>query len=144
MAVNVLIDTNVLLNAKNTTELHSTHSLQLLDAIEDGTVHAIISTITIAELCIGYYAAGDMIGKQDFLAHINSSKDFVIADLNVEIADTAAKIRAETSLGLPDAIIVATGLAKDAQYIASYDQEIKKASQYMQILSPKEILRKIL
>jgi predicted nucleic acid-binding protein len=62
----------------------------------------------------------------------------------VEIADTAAKIRAETSLGLPDAIIVATGLAKDAQYIASYDQEIKKASQYMQILSPKEILRKIL
>ncbi|NHI04520.1 hypothetical protein DYY67_2321 [Candidatus Nitrosotalea sp. TS] len=34
MAITAILDTNILLNAKNTGEQHSIHSLQVLDAVE--------------------------------------------------------------------------------------------------------------
>jgi predicted nucleic acid-binding protein len=143
MAITVLIDTNIILNAKNVNEPYSTNSLQILDAIEDGLIQGIISIISIAELCTGYYFQGDMKGKEELLAHLISNKDFVIVDLDLEIADAAAKIRADTGLRLPDAIIIAAGLAKGAQYLVTHDKELKKADRYLEVISPKELLNKL-
>ena len=143
MAITVLIDTNIILNAKNVNESHSTYSLQILDAVEDGLIQGIISIISIAELCTGYYSQGDMKGKEELLAHLISNKDFVIVDLDLEIADAAAKIRADTGLRLPDAIIIAAGMAKGAQYLVTYDKELKKANRYLEVISPRELFSKI-
>lgn len=143
MAIIALIDTNIILNAKNVSETHSTSSLQLLDAIEDGLVYGVISVISISELCIGYYSQDDMKGKDELLAHLISNKNFEIIDLDVKIADTAAKIRADTGLRLPDAILVATGLVKGAQYLVTNDKELKKANHYLRIISSKEMLGKL-
>ena len=143
MAITVLIDTNIILNAKNVNESHSTYSLQILDAVEDGLIQGIISIISIAELCTGYYSQGDMKDKEELLAHLISNKDFVIVDLDLEIADAAAKIRADTGLRLPDTIIIAAGLAKGAQYLVTYDKELKKANRYLEVISPKELFSKI-
>ncbi|MBM2852275.1 MAG: putative nucleic acid-binding protein, contains domain [Candidatus Nitrosotenuis sp.] len=143
MAITVLIDTNIILNAKNVNEPYSTNSLQILDAVEDGLIRGIISIISIAELCTGYYSQGDMKGKEELLAHLISNKDFVIVDLDLEIADAAAKIRADTGLRLPDAIIIAAGLAKGAQYLVTHDKELKKADRYLEVISPKELLNKL-
>ena len=143
MAITVLIDTNIILNAKNVNESYSTYSLQVLDAVEDGLIQGIISIISIAELCTGYYSQGDMKGKEELLAHLISNKDFVIVDLDLEIADAAAKIRADTGLRLPDATIIAAGLAKGAQYLVTYDKELKKANRYLEVISPKELFSKI-
>lgn len=143
MAITVLIDTNIILNAKNVNESYSTYSLQILDAVEDGLIQGIISIISIAELCTGYYSQGDMKGKEELLAHLISNKDFVIVDLDLEIADAAAKIRADTGLRLPDAIIIAAGMAKGAQYLVTHDKELKKASRYLEVISPRELFSKI-
>lgn len=143
MAITVLIDTNIILNAKNVNESYSTYSLQVLDAVEDGLIQGIISIISITELCTGYYSQGDMKGKEELLAHLISNKDFVIVDLDLEIADAAAKIRADTGLRLPDAIIIAAGLAKGAQYLVTHDKELKKANHYLEVISPKELFSKI-
>ena len=143
MAITVLIDTNIILNAKNVNESHSTYSLQILDAVEDGLIQGIISIISIAELCTGYYSQGDVRDKEELLAHLISNKDFVIVDLDLEIADAAAKIRADTGLRLPDATIIAAGLAKGAQYLVTYDKELKKANRYLEVISPKELLNKL-
>lgn len=140
MAVTALIDTNIILNAKNGKEIHSEYSLHLLDAVEDGLVHGIISVISVAELCTGYYSQGDMRGKEEFLAHLMSSKNFTVVELSLEISDAAARIRADTGLRLPDAIIIATGLAKNAQYLVTNDKELKKAGRYLKVASPKELL----
>jgi predicted nucleic acid-binding protein len=143
MAIIALIDTNIILNAKNASETHSTSSLQLLDAIEDGLVYGVISVISISELCIGYYSQEDMKGKDELLTHLISNKNFEIVDLDIKIADTAAKIRADTGLRLPDAILVATGLIKSAQYLVTNDKELKKANRYLKITSSKEMLDKL-
>lgn len=143
MAITLLIDTNIILNAKNSTELHSAYSSQLLDMIEDGLIRGIISTVSIAELCTGYYSQGDVKGKEEFLAHLISNKSLEIIDLSTKIADTAAMIRSETGLRLPDAIIIATGLIKDAQYFVTNDKELDKASRYLQVISAKDLVYKI-
>jgi predicted nucleic acid-binding protein len=143
MAIIALIDTNIILNAKNASETYSTSSLQLLDAIEDGLVYGVISVISISELCIGYYSQEDMKGKDELLTHLISNKNFEIVDLDIKIADTAAKIRADTGLRLPDAILVATGLIKSAQYLVTNDKELKKANRYLKITSSKEMLDKL-
>lgn len=143
MAITVLLDTNILLNAKNTSESHSTHSLHVLDAVEDSVIQGIISTVSIAELCTGYYSQGDMKGKEELLTHLISNDGFVIVDLDLEIADAAAKIRADTGLRLPDAIIIAAGLAKGAQYLVTHDKELKKANNYLKVISSKELVSKL-
>ena len=142
MAITAVLDTNILLNAKNANEPNSRHSLQILDAVEDGSIQGIISVVSIAELCTGYYYQGDTKGKEELLAHLISTKGFVIADLNIETADAAAKIRADTGLRLPDAIIIATGLAKGARYLVTHDSELKKANRYLEAISSKEILNR--
>lgn len=143
MAIAAVFDTNILLNAKNVNESHSIHSLQILDAVEDGSIQGIISVISIAELCTGYYSQGDKTGKEELLAHLISTKGFAIVDLDLEIADAAARIRADTGLRLPDAIIIATGLAKGAKYIVTHDKELNKASHYLEAVSSKEMLGRL-
>lgn len=143
MAITAILDTNVILNAKNSNEPNSSYSLQILDAVEDGAMQGVISVISIAELCTGYYFQGDKQGKEELLAHLISSKGFVIAGLDVELADAAAKIRADTGLRLPDAIIIATGLARGARCLVTHDKELKKASRYIEILSSKEMVRRL-
>jgi predicted nucleic acid-binding protein len=143
MAIVALIDTNIIVNAKNANEPHSASSLQLLDAIEDGFTHGVISIISIAELSVGYYSQEDMKGKEELLSHLISNKNFEIVELDLRIAEEAAKIRAHTGLGLPDAILIATGLVKGAQYFITNDKELKRANRYLKITSPKEMLSKI-
>ncbi|SMH72275.1 type II toxin-antitoxin system VapC family toxin [Candidatus Nitrosotalea okcheonensis] len=140
MVITAVLDTNILLNAKNGKEPHSIQSLQILDAVEDGFIQGIISVISIAELCTGYYSQGDKSGKEELLAHLISTKGFVIVGLDIDTADTAAKIRADTGLRLPDAIIIATGLAKGAKYLVTHDKELKKASHYLEIISSRDLL----
>ncbi|MFZ1076179.1 MAG: PIN domain-containing protein [Nitrosotalea sp.] len=143
MVITVILDTNILLNAKNASEPHSVYSLQVLNAVEDGFIQAVISVISIAELCTGYYSQGDKSGKEELLAHLISAKGFVIAELDMEIADAAARVRANTGLRLPDAMIIATGLAKGAQYLVTHDKELKKANRHLETISPKELLTRL-
>jgi predicted nucleic acid-binding protein len=143
MAVAAVIDTNVILNAKNSKEALSTYSVQVIDAIEEGAIRGIISTISIAELCAGYYSQGDIKGKDELIAHLVSSKHFLTVGFDLKLADEAAKVRAETGLRLPDSIIVATGLVNDAKYIITNDKELKKAKSHLDVVSPKEMLDKL-
>lgn len=143
MAITAVLDTNILLNAKNANEPYSRHSLQVLDAVEDGSIHAILSIISIAELCTGYYSQGDKKGKEELLAHLISTKGFEIVNLDLDIADAAARIRADTGLRLPDAIIIATGLAKGAKYLVTHDKELNKADRHLETISSKELLDRL-
>ena len=143
MEITIVLDTNILLNAKNADEQYSAYSLQILDAIEDGSMQGVISVISMAELYTGYYTKGDKKGKEELHAHLISTKGFVIVDLDLGISDAAARIRADTGLRLPDAVIIATGLAKGSQYVVTHDKELKKASRYLETISSKELLGRL-
>lgn len=141
MEITVVLDTNVFLNVKNKEEPYCEPSRQVLDAIDDGKIQGIISVISIAELCAGYYAAGDEMGGQELLLHLLASKGFCIVELDLKLADAAGRIRVETGLRLPDAIIVASGLARGARYIVTHDEEFGKAKRQLEAVTSQELTR---
>ena len=143
MGITAVLDTNIFLNVKNREETYFESSRRVLDAVDDGKLHAVVSVISIAELCSGYYLARDERGKQELIMHLLSSKGYIITDLDLRLADTAGRIRAETGLRLPDAIIVASGLARGASYVVTHDEEFKKADRYLKAATSQELSRRL-
>lgn len=143
MEITVVLDTNIFLNVKNREEPYCEYSKRVLDAVDDGKIQAIISVLSVAELCAGYYSAGDEMGKRDLITHLVSSRGFTIVELDLKLADAAGRIRAETGLRLPDAIIVASGVARGAEYVITHDEEFGKANQYLAAVTSQELTRRL-
>lgn len=59
---------------------------------------------------------------------------FTVEPLTVEIATTAAALRARKSLRLPDALVVATGIHLDAQRILTCDRRWKGVDHRVKVL----------
>jgi len=143
MEITVVLDTNIFLNVKNREERYYESSKWVLDAADDGRIHAVVSVVSIAELCAGYYSAGDERGRQEMIMHLSSSQGFSIVELSVKLADAAGKIRAETGLRLPDAIIVASGLERGATFIVTHDGEFEKGKRFLEAVTSQELVRKL-
>lgn len=140
MAPKVVLDTNVFLNVINREEPHYGPSRELLDLIDAGEARAIVSVITIAELSTGYHLVGDESGWKEFMVHLLSSGNYEVVDMDVGVADSAGRIRAETGLRLPDSIIVASGLREGADLIVTLDEEFLKASEYLKPATPEDVV----
>ncbi|MBA7473978.1 PIN domain-containing protein [archaeon] len=140
MAQRVIIDTNVFLNVINREEPLFGPSKELLDLVDAGEVKAVVSVITIAELSTGFYLMGDERGRKEFLLHVMSSEDYKVAPVDVGVADSAGRIRAETGLRLPDSIIVSSGLKERVDLIVTHDEGFKVAGEYIASATPEEMI----
>ena len=138
MAQRVIIDTNIFLNVINREEPLYGPSRELLDLVDAGEVSAVVSVITVAELSTGFYLMGDERGRREFLLHIMSSENYKVAPVDVGVADSAGKIRAETGLRLPDSIIVSSSLREGVDLIVTHDEEFKAAGEYIESATPEE------
>jgi len=135
------IDTNVFLNVKNREEPYYDYSKSILDSVDEGRNKAFVSTVVIAEICSGYYMTHELHEKDEFLLHLLSSQNYEVVDVSISIADEAARIRSETGLKLPDAIIAATGIIAKAKYVVTNDTEsFKKAYKAIRVRTPKEFI----
>lgn len=143
MEMRIVLDTNIFLNVKNRGEPYFSPSKQILDAVDEGKLQAIISVITIAELCSGYYSAGDERGKQELITHLLSTESYKVVDLDIKLSDLAGRIRAETGLRLPDAIIVASGIESGATYIVTHDEEFRKGKKYLTPITSLDLIKKL-
>jgi predicted nucleic acid-binding protein len=133
------VDTNVFLNVKNREEPYYGYSKSILDSVDEGSNKAFVSTVVIAEICSGYYLTREVQEKEEFLLHLVSSQNYEVVDVSIGIADEAARIRSETGLKLPDAIIAATATIARAKYVVTNDIEsFKKASKIIDVRTPKE------
>ncbi len=140
MATKVVIDTNIFLNVVNRENGFYWASKSILDAMDEGKLHGIVSTITLAEMASGYYQRGDERGRKEFMLHLLSSRNYSIVPLDAVIADLAGKIRAETGLRLPDAVIIASGVRSNAEFIVTNDRELKTPSNTLRPVGSKEFL----
>ena len=61
---------------------------------------------------------------------------FAIEPITEAIALAAAELRAAGKLRLPDALVVATGIALDAERILTFDSAWKKVDRRVRVLSP--------
>jgi predicted nucleic acid-binding protein len=139
----VSLDTNIFVGVVNK-EPQAADSKGILDAIDAGSLDCVLSTVVTAEMCAGYYIQGRLEDKDEFLTHIETSQGYTIVELSVGVADQAGRIKAETGLKLPDAIVAASAIKGRAECLVSNDETIKKAAKFIRVLTSREFIDEVL
>ena len=88
-----------------------------------GELSLAVTTITIAEVLIGPFGAGEESLAKRYRSVLES---WQVVELTAEIAETAARLRAKLKLKLPDAIQVASALAVNADALVTHDRDFAK------------------
>ncbi|MFQ6050709.1 MAG: type II toxin-antitoxin system VapC family toxin [Candidatus Hydrothermarchaeota archaeon] len=134
----VTVDTNIFLNVINKEPEFMAYSSKILDAIDGGSLTAILSTIVLTELSAGYNQQGLIQEKNAFFSYIITSPQFEVFPPNVRIADRAGEIRAKQKIRLPYAIITATAIESGSECVISNDSEFLKVKNLIDVFGSKE------
>lgn len=132
------LDTNIFLNVKNKEEPFYQYSEAILNAIDEGELNAVISIISIAELCVGYYRKNELIDKDEFIAGLYSNKNYNMIEMNLKVADKAGEIKNKSNLKLPDSIITASILLEGASCLITNDGGFEKAKDFISVFTSKD------
>ncbi|MFZ3355655.1 MAG: PIN domain-containing protein [Thermoplasmata archaeon] len=139
-SVNIVVDTNVFVAARNPAEAIFSDCRKLLAAVDEGRFRALISVVTLAELRAGFSTAELPALWTPFLSHLTASPNIAVELVDREIALTAGEIRREAGLRLPDALILATAHHRSAKCVATADREMLRGRAYAAAMSPSELL----
>jgi predicted nucleic acid-binding protein len=136
----ISLDTNVFIAIKNK-EDDSQYCERILDAIEDKEIEGVISTIVIAETLVGFYYNKEEKEAEHFLVQVLQS--YYVLPVDVQVSEKAAKLRAQQGIKLPDAVIIATAMITNADYLITKDDTLKKKTG-IKSLTPQEFASKYL
>ena len=98
----------------------------VFESIEKGSVRATTSTLTLLEILVQPYRKklDDLVLK--FFALLTTYPNLTWIDIDVDIADTAARLRADHRLKTPDAIQAATAICSGATAFLCNDAVFKR------------------
>ena len=97
----------------------------LFEAHAAGHVRFAVTTITVAEVLTGPLQAGDEALVRRYRAILESWQP---VELDVDIAESAARLRASLRLKLADAVQAATALAVNAAALVTHDRDFSRVS----------------
>lgn len=97
--------------------------LPLFEAHASGRLRFAVTTITIAEVLAGPLRAADDVLARRYRTILESWRP---VDLDVDIAESAARLRASLRLKLADAIQVASALAINAAALVTHDRDFSR------------------
>jgi predicted nucleic acid-binding protein len=95
----------------------------LFAAHAEGRLRFAVTTITIAEVLTGPLQAGDEALAERYRAILES---WQVVDLNFDIAEAAARLRASLRLRLADAVQAASALAINAVALVTHDRDFSR------------------
>lgn len=95
----------------------------LFERQEQGRVSLAVSTVTMAEVLAGPFAAGEEALARRYRGVLES---WQLVDLTGDIAEQAARLRARYKLKLPDAVQLAAALAINADAFITHDRDFGK------------------
>ena len=88
-----------------------------------GTLTFAVTTITIAEVLVGPLRVGDEALTGRYRALLDS---WQVVELNADIAESAARLRASLGLRLPDAIQAASAISINADALVTHDRDFSR------------------
>ena len=119
----ILVDTSVVLAYLAGGEKATDLAVQLFDAfVATGRNTAALSAVTVAEILVRPFGRGPaaVATAEGFLRHFG---DLRLIDVTYDIAREGARIRAETDLPMPDALIVASASVADIEVLITNDHD---------------------
>jgi len=135
----IALDSNVLVYLLEAVEPLALPARQLLNAIEAGRAAGVLSVIGLAEVCAGPAKRGDLALVERYADALGSLPGLRIQPITAEVAVDAAVIRGARSIGLPDAIHLATARAAGATAFVTNDHRIRGSARlevvYLDVLT---------
>jgi predicted nucleic acid-binding protein len=92
----------------------------VFEAHENGLVRLAVTTVTLAEVLTGPLSTGDEVLAERYRSTL---KSWFVVDLDPEIAESAARLRAALKLKLADAVQAASALAIGADALVTHDRD---------------------
>ena len=120
-AARVGVDTVVWIYHLADVRPYSELTLHLLSAAAAGPLKLVLSTVSVAEILTGPWRAGKGDRAERIEAALQALPGIATADITWSIARSAARIRGETDLPLPDALIIASALDSGARLLVTND-----------------------
>ena len=122
------LDTSALLCHLNEWESASPAAHVVVDGlIATGRCDAIVSAATVAELLVQPIRRGRAVAAAT-IGFLDSLEELQIRSTDFLVAAEAARIRAETSIPLPDAIVIATAVLTSSQVLVTNDRRLAEAA----------------
>ena len=119
----ILVDTSVVLAYLAGGEKATDLATQLFDAfVATGRNTAALSAITVAEILVRPFRRGPaaVATAEGYLRHFG---DLRLIDVTYDIAREGARIRAQTDLPMPDALIVASASVAEIDVLVTNDRD---------------------
>lgn len=123
----VYLDTNIVVYAVEGFREHESIIREILGAMDDGTIVAVTSELTLAEVLIKPIQDEDLNLQKAYRAFLEPSTALALAPVTLEVLLNAAAIRAATLVKLPDAIQLATAQSMNCDSFLTNDKAIKAA-----------------
>jgi predicted nucleic acid-binding protein len=98
----------------------------ILDALEKNTATAVASVISLLEVLVHPYRKGHAELARRYRSLLAGLPGLRFVPLDEEIADLAARLRAEQGLGAADAAVVATAVQAGATLFVTNDRRLKR------------------
>jgi len=92
----------------------------VFEAHDEGLLRLAVTTVTLAEVLTGPLGARDEVLAERYRATL---KSWFVVDLDAEIAESAARLRAACKLKLADAVQAASALAVGADALVTYNRD---------------------
>jgi predicted nucleic acid-binding protein len=94
----------------------------LFEAHAQGRLRFAVRTVTVAEVLTGPLRADEALARR-YRAILGS---WQLVELDIDIAESAARLRASLGLGLADAVQVASALAVNAAALVTHDRDFSR------------------
>jgi predicted nucleic acid-binding protein len=95
------------------------------EAVAKGSFRTVTSSLTIAEVLVQPFRKGNKKLVEEYLTLLLNAESLFTIDVTPEIAETAARLRAEHNMRTPDAIQVATAVNEGASFFLTNDSRLK-------------------
>ena len=92
----------------------------VFEAHENGLVRFAVTTVSLAEVLTGPLSRGDEVLAERYRSTL---KSWFVVDLDPQIAESAARLRAALKLKLADAVQAASALAIGADALVTHDRD---------------------
>ena len=130
----IAIDTSIVVYLLDNHPRYVDLAAAVMEAIEQGRLQGVTSTITLAEVLTAPAKAGNVPALQDYELYLTHFPNFSILPPDAATARQAALVRAQTGLRLPDAIQIATARQAGAQAVVGNDKSWRNKTGALQLL----------
>jgi predicted nucleic acid-binding protein len=125
-AQRVCLDTSIFIYYFNRHEPHFKTCVNILRAVEEGSMRATLSVVSEMELLVAPIAEGKadiVFAIKDLLRRLNGLE---IVPVDRGLAQRAAEMRAESRLRGLDALVATAGILRQCRYIVGNDREFAR------------------